>query len=199
MHLFDPKLIVETIGLVGTSAIVFAESGLFFGFFLPGDSLLFSAGLIASQGHIGIISLLFSAFVCAVLGDNVGYFTGSKMGEKLFTREDSWIFKKSYIQKTETFFKKYGKKSVILARFIPIVRTFTPILAGAGKMEYRTFFIFNLIGGFLWTWGIILSGFFLGSIFPATEKYLTPIIAVIIVVSFLPTIFEIIKSSTRKR
>lgn len=193
MHLFDPKLIVETIGLFGTSAIVFAESGLFFGFFLPGDSLLFSAGLIASQGHISIIPLLFLVFISAVAGDNVGYFTGNKLGEKLFTKEDSWIFKKSYIHKTEIFFKKYGKKAIILARFIPIVRTFTPILAGAGKMEYRTFLSFNIIGGFLWTWGLTLAGYFLGSIFPATETYLTPIIFGIIILSFLPVLFETIK------
>jgi len=199
MHLLDPKLIVETIGLFGTSFIVFAESGLFFGFFLPGDSLLFSAGLIASQGHMNILLLLFLAFISAVFGDNVGYFTGNRLGKRLFAKEDSWIFKKSYIEKTEAFFKKYGKKSVILARFIPIIRTFTPILAGAGKMEYRTFITFNIIGGFLWTWGIILSGFFLGSFFPATEKYLTPIIIVVIIISFIPAVFEIVKNNLQKK
>ena len=197
MHLLDPYFIIQTVGIIGISVIIFAESGLFFGFFLPGDSLLFSAGLIASQGHLNLAYLLFLVFICAVIGDNVGYFTGHKLGGALFKKEDSWIFKKSHIEKTEAFFKKYGEKAVILARFMPIVRTFTPILAGAGKMEYRTFFLFNLIGGFVWTWGVILAGYFLGTLFPATEHYLTPIIILVIIISFLPAVFEIVKNKKR--
>lgn len=198
MHLFDIPNLISSIGLIGVTGIVFAESGLFFGFFLPGDSLLFTAGLLASQGLINIIALLVLTFIAAVLGDNVGYATGKKIGDSLADKEDSWLFKKSYLEKTEAFYKKYGKKAIIFARFMPIVRTFAPILAGAGNMEYKTFFKYNLIGGFLWTWSILLLGYFLGSAFPNIEEYLTPIIIGIIVLSVLPSAIEIIKSRKAK-
>lgn len=198
MHLFDITALIQAIGLFGVTAIVFAESGLFFGFFLPGDSLLFTAGLLASQGHISIIWLLILCFVAAVLGDNVGYATGKKLGDALTDKQDTWYFKRKYLEKTEAFYIKHGKKAIILARFMPIVRTFAPILAGAGSMTYKTFFVFNIIGGFIWTWGILLLGYFLGSTFPATEEYLTPIIIGIIVLSLLPSVIEIIKSRKNK-
>ncbi len=191
MHYLDPQFLITTVGLIGITFIIFAESGLLIGFFLPGDSLLFTAGLFASQGHLHIGTLLICCFVAAVLGDNLGYATGRKLGPALFSREDSRFFKKSYIEKTQSFYKKYGKKAIILARFAPIIRTFAPILAGAGNMEYRTFFIFNMIGGFAWTWMMLLLGYFLGTLFPATQHYLEPIIIVIIALSLLPTIIEV--------
>ena len=188
--LLDPQTIIKTLGLVGVVAIVFAESGLFFGFFLPGDSLLFTAGFLASQDLISIFWLLILTFIAAVLGDNVGYYFGKKTGPKIFTKEDSFFFRKSHIEKTKNFYNRHGKMTIILARFVPVVRTFVPIVAGVGEMDYATFFKFNVIGGFLWTWGVILLGYLLGSVIPNAEHYLTPIVIAIIFISFIPGIIE---------
>ncbi|WP_017720568.1 DedA family protein [Kamptonema formosum] len=188
-----PELI-KSIGLFGVWAIIFAESGLLIGFFLPGDSLLFTAGFIASQpGFFDIRSLLFGAFVCAVLGDNVGYATGYRFGRRLFDREDSWLFHKKHLVKTQNFYEQHGKKTIVLARFMPIVRTFAPIVAGIAAMRYRTFMFYNLIGGFLWTFGLTLMGYYLGRIIPDVDKYLLPIVGAIIVVSFAPSVIHIIQ------
>ncbi|MDF5733761.1 MAG: VTT domain-containing protein [Rhizonema sp. PD38] len=179
--------------------MVFAESGLLIGFFLPGDSLLFLAGFVASlpQSSLNIVVLIFGSFVCAVLGDNVGYATGYRLGRRLFQKEDSWLFKKKNLEKTQNFYQKYGNKTIVIARFTPIIRTFAPIVAGIGAMRYRTFMFYNLIGGFLWTFGITLLGFFLGKSVPAEQldKYLLPIIALIIVISLLPSIIHIIQEN----
>jgi membrane-associated protein len=183
-------VIIQTLGLIGVVAIVFAESGLFFGFFLPGDSLLFTAGFLASQEYISIIWLLILTFIAAVLGDSVGYYFGKKTGPKIFTKEDSFFFRKQHVEKARSFYEKHGKKTIVLARFIPIVRTFVPILAGVGEMEYKTFFKFNIIGGFVWTWGMIGLGYILGNTIPNAERYLTPIIIGIVFVSFIPAIVE---------
>src|SRR3989338_1983266 len=139
LHILDPSFLIQTLGLVGVFAIVFAESGLFFGFFLPGDSLLFTAGILASQGHFNVVLLWLGCMLCAIFGDSVGYAFGKKVGPKIFYREDSFFFHKKHIERTRAFFEKYGKKTIVLARFVPIVRTFAPILAGVGQMEYRTF------------------------------------------------------------
>ena len=193
ISLLDPQTIIKALGLFGVVAIVFTESGLFFGFFLPGDSLLFTAGFLASQGYMPIIWLLVLSFVAAVAGDNVGYYFGKKTGPKIFTKEDSFFFRKSHIDKARAFYERYGKMTIILARFVPVVRTFVPIVAGVGQMDYKTFFKFNIIGGFLWTWGIVLTGYLLGNIIPNAEHYLTPIVLVIIAVSFVPGIIELIR------
>ena len=198
MHYLDPKFLIETAGLAGIIAIIFAESGLFFGFFLPGDSLLFTAGLLASQSLLPLLPLIIGTFISAVLGDNVGYAFGKKIGPKIFTKENSLIWNKNHIAESEEFFKKYGKKSIILARFMPIVRTFTPILAGVGSMEYKIFFAYNIVGGLLWTCGMTIGGYFFGRIIPDPDKYLLPVIAVIILVSIAPAIIEIYKSKTKK-
>jgi membrane-associated protein len=196
LHFDLPKLI-ESLGYFGVWGIVFAESGLLVGFFLPGDSLLFTAGFIASQGHLHIGVLIFGAFVCAVLGDNVGYATGYRFGRKLFQKEDNWFFHKKNLVKTQSFYAKHGKKTLVLARFMPIVRTFAPIVAGIGTMRYRTFMSYNLIGGLLWTVGITLLGYFLGKIIPPEQidKYLLPIIALIIIVSIVPSVIHLIQEN----
>jgi len=194
----DPKFIVETLGLIGTALIVFAESGLFFGFFLPGDSLLFTAGLLASQDLISLVPLLLLCFVCAVLGDSVGYWFGKKIGPKLFSKEDSFFWNKSHIDKSRKFFERYGKKAIILARFMPIVRTFTPILAGVGTMEYKTFIRYNIVGGFLWTFSMILGGYIFGNLIPSPDKYLLPIIVIIIIISIIPGVIEFLKARKQK-
>ncbi len=196
MH-FDLPEIIKSLGYFGVWGIIFAESGLLIGFFLPGDSLLFTAGFVASQHLLNIWILIIGAFICAVLGDNVGYATGFRFGRKLFSKEDSWLFHKKHIVKTQKFYNKHGKKTIVLARFVPIVRTFAPIVAGVGSMHYRTFMSYNLVGGFIWTFGITFLGFFLGKSLPPeqVDKYLLPIIGLIIVVSLLPSIFHVIQES----
>lgn len=191
--LLDPLTIIKTLGLLGVVLIIFAESGLFFGFFLPGDSLLFTAGFLASQDLISIWWLLVLCFVAAVAGDSVGYSFGRKTGPMIFKREDSFFFHKKHVERARTFYERYGKKTIIFARFIPIVRTFAPIVAGVAGMEYKTFLKYNLLGGFIWTWGMLGLGYILGNTLPNTEKYLTPIIILIVLTSFIPPIYEYFK------
>lgn len=192
--------LIKHIGYLGVWAIIFAESGLFIGFFLPGDSLLFTSGFIASQPNFfDIRVLIFGAFVCAVLGDNVGYTTGYKFGRRLFQKEDSWLFKKKHLNKTQDFYEKHGKKTIVLARFLPVIRTFAPIVAGIAAMRYKTFIAYNLIGGFAWTFGITLLGYFLGRVIPDVDKYLLPVILLIIVVSFVPSIIHLIQENRTQK
>ena len=194
---FDLMALIKTFGYLGIFTIVFAESGLFFGFFFPGDSLLFTAGLIASQGFLNIWILVPLIILGAILGDNVGYWFGAKVGPKIFTREDSFFFHKRHVERTHNFYLKYGAKAVVLARFIPIVRTFTPILAGVGTMPYGTFLKWNIIGGVLWGAGVTLLSYFLGAVIPGIDRYLLPIIIGIIVVSLIPIIVELIKNKQK--
>jgi len=191
---FDLTSFIQTAGYIGIFAFVFAESGLFFGFFLPGDSLLFTAGFLASQGYLNIWILAVGVWIFAVLGDNVGYWFGKRVGPALFSRPESRFFKPDHLMKAQKFYEKNGKKTIILARFIPIVRTFAPIVAGAGQMHYRTFFAYNIIGGFLWGACLPIVGYFLGSAIPNFDRYLLPIIALIIIISVLPIIIEFAKA-----
>lgn len=192
--MFDLLQIITTAGYFGLFAIIFAESGLFFGFFLPGDSLLFTAGFLASQDGLNILILIPLLFVGAVLGDNVGYAFGRRVGEKIFTKKESRFFKPSHVTRAHEFFLKYGKKAIFLARFLPVVRTFTPIIAGVAKMPYANFFLYNLIGGGAWTMSMLCFGYFLGKKIPSADHYLYPIVFVIIFVSFLPALFEFYKA-----
>jgi len=184
---------VENLGLIGVLFVVFAESGLFFGFFFPGDSLLFSAGLLASAGHFNIAYLFIGSFLCAFLGDNVGYWTGKKLGPKIFSKPKSFFFNKNNLDKTARFYDKYGKKTIVLARFVPIVRTFAPILAGVGNMKYNIFIFYNILGGFFWTFAMIFGGYFLGNHVPNVDRYILPIIAVIILLSLIPFFNEFLR------
>jgi len=196
-NIIDPKLLIESFGLIGLLFIVFAESGLFFGFFFPGDSLLFTAGFLASQGLFDLSTILIGTFACAILGDSFGYWFGKKVGPKIFNREDSLFFHKKHIIKAQNFYNKYGNKTIFLARFVPIVRTFAPIVAGIGQMKYVNFISYNLIGGFVWSFALTLSGYFLGSIVPGIDKYLLPVIAIIIIISILPIVWEIKKNNNK--
>lgn len=189
----DPRDLLVTFGTIGLFLIVFAESGLFFGFFLPGDSLLFTAGLFAAQGTLNLPLILVGCFVAAVAGDQVGYVFGQRVGPALFKRPDSRLFKQEYVERARAFFEKHGPKTIVLARFVPIVRTFAPILAGVGRMQYRTFVSYNLIGGFLWAIGVTLLGYWLGNLIPDIDAYLLPIIALIIALSFVPIGLEWLK------
>ncbi|MEX0946613.1 MAG: DedA family protein [Acidimicrobiia bacterium] len=194
----DPRDLIVTFGTIGLFAIVFAESGLFFGFFLPGDSLLFTAGLFASQGTLSLPVILVGCFVAAVAGDQVGYLFGKRVGPALFRRPDSRFFRQEYVERAQRFFEKYGAKTIVLARFVPIVRTFAPILAGVGKMPYRTFVSFNVIGGLLWAVGVTLLGYALGEMIPDIDRYLLPIIALIILISFIPIGVEWLKTRRQR-
>ncbi|MEK7104422.1 MAG: VTT domain-containing protein [Patescibacteria group bacterium] len=188
----DLPILIQTIGYLGIFLIIFAESGLFFGFFLPGDTLLFTAGLLASQGYFDITLLVLLVTFGAVLGDQIGYLFGKKIGPKIFTRDDSFFFKKRYITDAENFYKKHGKKAIVFARFIPVVRTFIPILAGVGNMHYKTFVSYNILGGLFWGAGVTLAGYFLGQKIPGIDKYLIPILLLIVFVPMLPTLFSFI-------
>ena len=187
---------IRAIGYVGVFVIVFLESGIPIGFFLPGDSLLFSAGLLAALGAFNLYALVTLVVVAAILGDSVGYWLGARYGRCLFKEEAIFLNMKN-LERTEAFYAKYGSRAIILARFVPVVRTFTPILAGVGSMKYATFIRYNIIGAFLWGMGVTVLGFFLGSVIPDVDQYLLPIVIAIIVVSFLPIAFEVIKARKR--
>jgi membrane-associated protein len=190
--LIDPQTLIETLGVIGVIAIVFLETGAFFGFFFPGDSLLFTAGYLASQGYISLALLLIGAFVAAVIGDNVGYAFGKRIGQSLFKKEDSLIFNKKHVVRAQLFYEKYGKKTIVMARFIPVVRTFAPIVAGIGNMNYRTFVYYNALGGFLWTWAMLWLGFGFGSLIPNPDRYVIPAIVIIILISAAPAVKEVL-------
>lgn len=186
--------------------IIFAESGLLIGFFLPGDSLLFTAGFLSGVSLVpggptllNLGWLLMGCFACAVIGDNVGYATGSRYGRKLFQRENSRFFKKEYLTTAQSFYEKHGKMAIVLARFTPIVRTFAPIVAGIGAMNYRTFLFFNVIGGLVWTFGLLIGGHYLGKLIPDVDRYLLPITIGVILLSFLPSIIHIYQERKANR
>lgn len=191
--MFDLKELVAFLGYAGVFAIVFAESGLLIGFFLPGDSLLFTAGFLASKGMFDILPLSLLAFVGAVTGDSVGYAFGHRVGRKIFTREDSIIFHKENLLRAERFYERHGGKTIILARFLPVIRTFAPILAGVGAMAYPKFLAYNVVGGLLWGVGVTVLGYFLGNVIPDVDRYLLPLIAGIILLSAFPPLFHILQ------
>src|SRR3989344_3309693 len=187
----DPIAIITTGSYLGIALIVFAESGLLIGIFFPGDSLLFAAGLLSAGGFLSFPPLVFIVVIAAIVGDSVGYWFGANVGTSFFKRKDSRFFKQEYLKRTELFYQKYGGRAVVLARFVPIVRTLAPILAGVGSMKYSTFFRYNVLGGCLWGAGMLSLGYFLGSIIPDSEQYILPISLIIIVLSFLPILINI--------
>lgn len=171
--------------------IIFAETGLLIGFFLPGDSLLFTAGILAGQGKLNVWMVVIGCFVAAVLGDQVGYTIGERAGPRLFRKPDSRVFKQEYIDRTRAFFEKHGPKTIIIARFVPVVRTFAPTLAGVGEMPRRTFLRYNVVGALLWAVGLTLLGYVLGDVIGEDiDTYLLPIVALIILISLIPPFLE---------
>jgi membrane-associated protein len=200
----DPNFWIEKVGFFGVIAIVFAESGLLIGFFLPGDSLLFTAGFIASGPDLSelglpedlsfpLIPLLVGVALAAIAGDQVGYLFGRKVGPSVFNRPNSRLFKRENVAKAQAFFDKYGAKTIVLARFVPIVRTFAPVVAGVSHMRYRTFVTYNVIGGLLWGVGVTLLGYFLGQV-DAVEHNLELAILAIVAISVLPMAIEIVRA-----
>lgn len=188
---FDLAEIIRTVGYIGLFAIVFAETGLLIGAFLPGDSLLFTAGFLASQDYLNIWLVLIVCFVAAIIGDATGYYIGHRFGRSLFQKEESRLFRPSYLVKSEEFFQRHGGRAIVLARFMPIVRTFAPVIAGISAMTYRSFAVYNVIGAVVWAIGVTLAGYFLGSAIPSIDTYLLPIIAVIVIVSIAPSAIHI--------
>ncbi len=209
---FDLTQFAQTAGpiaaLVIVALIIFAESGLLIGFFLPGDSILFTLGFLI-QGStsfrldININLAIFVLFAAAVIGDNVGYTFGRKLGPRLFSRPNSLLFRQENVQKAQEFYEQYGGKTIIIARFVPIVRTFAPLIAGVAKMKYKTFVTFNMIGGLLWTAGITYLGFFLGQLMRNIgidiDTVLLPFIALILVVSITPALYHLLKDKKQRQ
>ena len=197
-HLYRFDELIRWGGYLVLIAIVFAETGLLVGFFLPGDSLLVTAGLVAATGQtldVWLLILLLSA--AAIAGDSTGYAIGYHLGSRLFTREESFLFRKAHVERTRRFYERYGGKTIILARFVPIIRTFAPSLAGVGKMAYRRFFLFNIVGGIGWVTSMILVGFFLGRSVPGIEHRLHWVIAVVIGLSVIPIVREWLSARRR--
>ncbi len=181
--MFDIQHLIQSGGILIISLIIFAESGLLVGFFLPGDTLLFGAGLAASQGQLSIVWLMVMVAAAAIIGDNVGYSIGQHAGKRLFTKKDGILFRHEYIQRAEDFYAKHGGKTIILARFTPMVRTFAPVVAGAGKMSRQRFMFFNVIGGILWGAGMPLLGYLVGDRIPGLDRYIEVVIIGVVVLS----------------
>ncbi len=196
--MFDPITILKAVGVIGVIVIIFCESGLFFGFFLPGDSLLFTAGIFASQGIINFNAVLIGCIIAAIAGNLTGYWSGKKWGRRLFEKDAGLFFKKKRIKQAEDFYEKHGRYAVIIARFIPIIRTFSPIVAGIGNMNYPVFFTFSIFSGILWATIVLSIGYFFGGLFPNIEAFLIPISVAIIFVSFLPILWKYIRLKLKK-
>jgi membrane-associated protein len=181
-------------GLVGLIAIVFAETGLMIGFFLPGDSLLITAGLFAAKGDLEIVSLNVWLILAAIVGDATGYWIGYRTGKALYNRPNSLLFRRDHLIKTHEFYEKHGGKTIVIARFMPIVRTFAPVVAGAAEMTYRNFAIYNVAGAVLWVTSMTLTGYFLGRAVPDIDKHIHIVVAVVIFLSLLPAIIAGIRA-----
>jgi membrane-associated protein len=184
------KPLIEKGGMILICAIMFVETGLFIGFCLPGDSLLVTAGILAAAKVLPLGLLLSLVPLCVIVGDQVGYWIGRRAGAALYKREDSLLFKKRHLERAHEFYEKYGGKTIILARYVPIIRTFAPPVAGAARMNYRRYITFSILGGILWVWSMVLVGYGSASLFPNVDKYLHIIIVVVIFLSILPAIIE---------
>ncbi len=196
---YDVEALVRVGGLTVLIAIVFVETGLFVGFFLPGDSLLVTAGLFAASGHLDLWSLFLFVSLAAIIGDTVGYAIGASTGPKIFTRENSLFFHKKHLTTTKEFYDRYGGITIIIARFMPIVRTFAPLVAGVGGMQYSRFALYNVMGGVGWVVSMVSIGYVLGRTIPDIDRYIQAVIALVIGLSLLPGIIAFVRSSRRAR
>lgn len=197
-YLTDVRGLVQTGGYIALAIIVFTETGLMIGFFLPGDSLLVTAGLFAAKGDLDIVFLNLLLMFCAVTGDATGYYIGKKLGPALFRKEDSLLFKKKHLVATQQFYERHGGKTIIIARFVPIIRTFAPVVAGMANMSYRRFALFNIVGGVGWVFSMTMTGYILLKLIPDAEKHIHIIIIVVIFLSILPGIIEVLRAKMRK-
>ena len=186
-------------GLIGLVLIVFAETGLMIGFFLPGDSLLVTAGLFAARGDLDIVTLNLALIAAAILGDATGYWIGKRTGQALYNRPNSFFFRRQHLLKTHEFYEKHGGKTIVIARFMPILRTFAPVVAGAAEMTYRKFAVFNIAGGIGWVASMTLIGYFLGQAVPNIEEHIHIVVAVVIFLSLLPGIIAFLRAKAQAR
>ena len=189
-RLYDVEFLVRTGGLVALIVIVFTETGLLFGFFLPGDSLLVTAGIFAARGDFDLVTLNTSLSLAAIAGDSVGYGIGARTGPKIFTREQSLFFNRKHLISAKEFYERHGGFTIFIARFMPIIRTFAPVVAGVGAMRYRKFIAYNVFGGIFWVLSMTLAGYFLGTLIPNIQERIHVVIAIVIVLSLLPAIIK---------
>ena len=198
--MFEASAIIKTAGLMGIFITIFSESGLLFGFFLPGDTLLFAAGIFASQGFFSITFLIIGATIAAIVGDSVGYWMGKNVGRNIFAHKSSPLLgiSKNHIERAERFYQSHGPVTIVIARFIPVIRTFAPILAGVAHMNYRKFLTYNIIGGVLWCVSLPLLGYYFGSLIPNPDRFLLPIVSLVMIVSFVPFIIRFIQHLVKK-
>ena len=197
-QLYDVRGLIEWGGTVLVCCIVFVETGLFVGFFLPGDSLLVTAGVFAGAGHLRLAWLLSLVTLCAIAGDQLGYWIGRRAGTSLYRREDSRFFRKRHLQSAHDFYERHGGKTIILARFVPIIRTFCPPVAGAARMTYARYFLYDLFGGAFWVWSMVLAGYTLGRTVPNIDKHIHYVIAIVIALSLMPAAHQAWKAWRQK-
>jgi membrane-associated protein len=198
-QLTDVRALVQWGGYVGMTAIIFVETGLLVGFFLPGDSLLVTAGLLSAQPQFGLNVYLLGVIlsIAAITGDSLGYAIGRASGPRIFTREDSLLFNKRHLYRAQDFYERHGGKTIVIARFVPIIRTFAPVVAGVGQMRYRSFVFFNVMGGLLWIWSMLFTGYFLGRYIPGIDEHIELVIIVVVFLSILPGIIHWYKERKR--
>ncbi len=197
--MLNPSEMIQSGGLLFIAIIIFAESGMLIGFFFPGDTLLLSAGVFAAQGKLSLAALLIVASLAAIAGDNAGYQIGKSMGPRLFRKKDGFLFRHEYVEQAEKFFERYGSKAMLLAHFVPVVRTFTPIVAGVGKMPRAQFAFFDAIGDIAWTVLVTLLGYWFGSKIPNIDSYILPVVGLAILFSFGPMVYHLIKAVLERR
>jgi len=197
-QIYDVESLVRIGGIAGLTVIVFVETGLLIGFFLPGDSLLVTAGLFAARGDIAVLPLVAALSVAAVAGDTVGYNIGKRSGPRLFTRADSLFFNKKHLVTTKEFYDRHGPFTIVIARFVPIIRTFAPVVAGIGAMEYKRFISYNVIGGVGWVLSMVLGGYFLGQMIPNIHKDIDKVIVVVIFLSLLPILIKVAREKMKR-
>jgi membrane-associated protein len=197
-RIYDVESLVRVGGIAGLAAIVFIETGLLVGFFLPGDSLLVTAGLFAARGDLNVVYLILVLSLAAIVGDTVGYNIGARTGPKLFSRPDSLLFNRKHLISTREFYERHGPFTIVIARFVPIIRTFAPVVAGIGAMEYRRFLAYNVVGGIGWVLVTVLGGYFLGQMVPNIHDHLHKVIAIVIVLSLLPAIIKVARERLRR-
>lgn len=197
--MLNPSELIRSGGLLLVGLMIFAESGMLVGFFFPGDTLLLSAGVFAAQGKISLAALLVIASLAAILGDNTGYQIGKTLGPRLFKKKDGLFFRQEYVHRSELFFEKYGSKSMLLAHFLPIVRTFTPIVAGVGKMDRPKFAFFDAIGDIAWAVIVTMIGYWFGSKIPNIDNYILPVVVIVVVLSFGPVVYHLVKPLLERR
>ena len=198
-RLSDLPDLVQWAGLFGLAAIIFSETGLLVGVFLPGDSLLVTAGLFAAKGYLNVYALAPALTLAAICGNSVGYFIGRATGPRVFRRENSLFFNKNHAIRAHEFYEKYGKKTIVLAQFMPVIRTFAPVTAGVAGMPFQTFIAYNIFGAFFWIWSMVGIGYFLGNYIPGIDQHIEIVVLIVIFISILPGIIGGIRARRKRR